>query len=133
MTQRARAGPVTSAIRVVVIDDDEFEREYLVELLAAAGFNVSSLPSVIGVTNHLVQEHVQVVVLDIMMPTIRGDKLAALLRKHAALPNLGVVLVSSMPEAEVAPLMAQAKVDAFVAKANVRAELAAVINDIANR
>jgi CheY-like chemotaxis protein len=120
-------------IRVVVIDDDDFEREFLVDLLRTAGFDVSSLPSVFGVTNHLINEQVQVVVLDVMMPSIRGDKLAALLRKNPALPKLGVILISSLPEAEVAPLMAEADVDAFVSKAQVRTDLASTITAIASR
>lgn len=134
MTHRTKqAVSRNSSTRVVVIDDDDFEREFLVELLRRAGFNVSAMSSVIGVTNHLVQEHVQVVVLDVMMPTIRGDRLAQLLRKSPALPKLGVVLVSSLTEAEVAPLIADANVDAFVSKAHVRTDLASVISGIANR
>jgi CheY-like chemotaxis protein len=113
--------------RVVVIDDDEFEREFVVDLLRKAGFNVSSLPSMIGVTNHLIERRVSLVVLDVMMPTIRGDKLATLLRKNPALPHLGVVMISGLPEHEVAPLMAQVEVDAFVSKANLRAELASTV------
>jgi|SRR5882724_13114493 len=128
MSFRAHSATLRASVRVVVIDDDEFEREFLVDVLRTEGFDVSSLPSVIGVTNHLVQEHVQVVVLDVMMPTIRGDKLAALLRRNGNLAKLRVVLVSSLPEAEVAPLMAQARVDAFVAKAHVRTDLAAAIS-----
>jgi CheY-like chemotaxis protein len=127
---KPRAAQRSAPIRVVVIDDDDFEREFLVDLLRTAGFDVSSLSSVFGVTNHLVNENVEVVVLDVMMPSIRGDKLAALFRKNPALPNLRVVLVSSLPEAEVAPLMAQVQVDAFVAKANVRSELAGVIASV---
>lgn len=119
-----------AAVRVVVIDDDDFEREFLVDLLRQAGFNVSALPSVFGVTNHLVQEQVQVVVLDVMMPTIRGDKLAALLRKSGALPNLRVVLVSSLPEGELHDLMLAAQVDAFVSKANVRTDLARIVGSV---
>jgi CheY-like chemotaxis protein len=113
--------------RVVVIDDDEFEREFVVDLLGKAGFKVSSLPSMIGVTNHLIDRRISVVVLDVMMPTIRGDKLATLLRKNPALRHLGVVMISGLPEHEVAPLMAQVEVDAFVSKANLRAELAATV------
>lgn len=115
------------AVRVMVIDDDDFEREFLVDLLRKAGFDVSTLPSVFGVTNHLINKNVEVVVLDVMMPSLRGDKLATLLRKNPALPKLGVVLVSSLPEDEIAPLMAQVRVDAFVSKADVRTELANVI------
>ncbi len=122
-----------AALRVVVIDDDDFEREFLVDLLRGAGFNVSALPSVFGVTNHLVQEEVQVVVLDVMMPSIRGDKLAALLRKSGALPNLRVVLVSSLPEAELQDMMMTAQVDAFVSKAQVRTDLARVVAAVVNR
>ena len=122
-----------AALRVVVIDDDDFEREFLVDLLRTAGFNVSALPSVFGVTNHLVQEQVQVVVLDVMMPTIRGDKLAALLRKSGALPNLRVVLVSSLDEAELREMMMSALVDAFVSKSQVRTYLARVVASVANR
>jgi len=118
------------SVRVVVIDDDEFEREFLVDLLRNAGFDVSSLSSVFGVTNHLINEGVEVVVLDVMMPSIRGDKLAALFRKNPALPDLRVVLVSSLPEAEIAALMEQVQVDAFVAKANVRSDLAGVIASV---
>jgi PleD family two-component response regulator len=124
---KARAMRRTTPARVVVIDDDDFEREYLVDLLRTAGFDVSSLSSVFGVTNHLINENVEVVVLDVMMPSIRGDKLAALFRKNPALPKLRVVLVSSLPEAEVAPLMLEVQVDAFVSKANVRSELPGVI------
>lgn len=129
MSRRGASEP--GPIRVVVIDDDDFEREYLVDLLRKAGFDVSSLCSVFGVTNHLVHERAQVVVLDVMMPSIRGDKLAALLRRNPALPRLAVVLISGLPEVELAPILAQVQFDAFVAKANVRKELVATIHGLA--
>jgi PleD family two-component response regulator len=134
MTTRAKPASNKPGIRVVIIDDDDFEREFVVDLLKAAGqFNVSSMSSVFGLTNHLINEQVEVVVLDVMMPSIRGDKLATLLRKSPALANLGVVLISSLPEDELAPLMAEVEVDAFVPKANLRSELAAVIRSVAAR
>ena len=132
MSPRVRQAPGKSAVRVVIIDDDDFEREFLVDLLRmAGGFNVSSMGSVFGLTNHLINEHVEVVVLDVMMPSIRGDKLAALLRKNPALASLGVVLISSQPEAELTQLMVEVQVDAFVSKANVRTELASVVRSAA--
>ena len=134
MTTRAKTASNKPGIRVVIIDDDDFEREFVVDLLKTAGqFNVSSMSSVFGLTNHLINEHVEVVVLDVMMPSIRGDKLATLLRKSPALAKLGVVLISSLPETELAPLMAEVEVDAFVPKANLRADLASVIRTVAAR
>ena len=134
MSARVKPPSNKPGIRVVIIDDDDFEREFVVDLLKTAGqFNVSSMSSVFGLTNHLINEQVEVVVLDVMMPSIRGDKLATLLRKSPALANLGVVLISSLPEAELAPLMAEVEVDAFVSKANLRADLASVIRSVAAR
>ncbi len=134
MSSRLTQAPGRLLIRVVIIDDDDFEREFLVDLLQrAGGFNVSSLGSVFGLTNHLIHERVDVVILDVMMPSIRGDKLAALLRKNPALASLGVVLISSLPEAELAPLMVEVQVDAFVSKANVRTDLASVVRGLAAR
>jgi CheY-like chemotaxis protein len=134
VSSRAKPAAGKSTIRVVIIDDDDFEREFVVDLLrSAGGFNVSSMGSVFGLTNHLINEHVEVVVLDVMMPSIRGDKLAALLRKNPALASLGVVLISALPEAELTQLMVEVQVDAFVAKANLRTELVSVIRGIATR
>src|SRR6184192_2736045 len=102
MSSRVKPVPGKALIRVVIIDDDDFEREFLVNLLReAGGFEVSGMGSVFGLTNHLVNDRVDVVILDVMMPSIRGAKLAALLRKNPALASLGVVLISSLPETEL--------------------------------
>jgi PleD family two-component response regulator len=122
-----------AATRVVVIDDDDFEREFLTHILVKAGFDATGLPSVIGVTNQIVRDKVQVVVIDVMMPTIRGDKLATLLRKNSALANIGVVMVSSLSESEFAAITEKLHVDAFVSKANVRTELAPAVLRAASR
>ena len=81
-------------LRVLVIDDDDISREMMVDLLRGDGHLVWDLPSPIGATKHIVTEEVQVVVIDIMMPSMRGDKLAALLSRNPKLKELGVVLVS---------------------------------------
>lgn len=110
--------------RVLVIDDDDIAREFLANILRRAGFTVSELPSTIGVTNQIVRDEIHVVVIDIMMPTIRGDKLAQLLRRNAQLSNLGVVLVSGSPREEVDHLLREVRADAFVGKDEARTALA---------
>ena len=110
-------------IRVLVIDDDELAREYLCEVLRFDGFTVFDLPSTIGVTNTIVRENISVVVLDVMMPTMRGDKLATLLRKKTQLSHLGVVLVSSCERSELDAMAIDVHADAVVSKADVREQL----------
>lgn len=131
MTKRGPLRP--HEVRVLVIDDDELARGFLADVLRSAGFVVSDSDSTIGVTNKILREHIHVVVLDVMMPTIRGDRLATLLRKNAALSELGVVLVSSHPPDELAQLASEVGAEAVVGKHEVRTKLARVVMEAANR
>jgi CheY-like chemotaxis protein len=107
-------------ISVLVIDDDEIAREFLCDVLRRAGFLVEDSAQAIGITNKIVRDRFQVVVLDIMMPTIRGDKLATLLRKNAHLQDLGVVMVSGAPPLELEQLVGAADAQGVISKADAR-------------
>ena len=110
-------------INVLVIDDDEIAREFLCDVLRRFGFVVEDLPSTIGVTNKIVRDKYHVVVLDVMMPAIRGDKLAGLLRKNPHLQGLGVVMVSSASVAELGQLAEGVDPTAVISKADARTKL----------
>lgn len=114
-------------ISVLVIDDDEIAREYLCDVLRRAGFVVEDTSSTIGVTNKLVRDQFQVVVLDVMMPAIRGDKLAGLLRKNPHLRELGVVMVSGAPRAEIEQLVHELDPGDVINKGEARAKLAEAV------
>jgi CheY-like chemotaxis protein len=114
-------------IHVLVIDDDEIAREFLCDVLRRAGYIVDDLPSTIGVTNKIVRDKYHVVVLDVMMPAIRGDKLAGLLRKNPHLQGLGVVMVSGAPRTELAQLVEDIDPDDVISKADARAKLPAAV------
>src|SRR5262245_62128349 len=111
-------------INVLVIDDDEIAREYLCDVLRRAGFPVEDTSSTIGITNKLVRDHFRVVVLDIMMPAIRGDKLAGLLKKNPHLQGLGIVLVSGAPKAEIEQLVHELDGAVVINKGEARTKLA---------
>jgi CheY-like chemotaxis protein len=112
---RAAGGP----LRVLVIDDDDIARTAMVELLAGAGYQVSHLPSPIGATHKLLQEQIDVVVLDVMMSSLRGDKLATLLRKNPRLQQLGVVLVTGALPDEIKDVADQLMAHAVLDKARL--------------
>src|SRR5688572_6479421 len=96
--------PSAPELRVLVIDDDDVARAVIVDVLQQDGHLVTSLPSPIGATKHIVDQQVNVVVLDLMMPSMRGDKLANLLGRNPKLKNLGVVLVTSARLEDVSAL-----------------------------
>ena len=117
-SRRSREGGNEGTRResVLVIDDSEIARCQMVEVLTAAGMSVVELPSAIGATMAILNNNVSVVVLDLYMPGINGDKLAGLFRNNARLRAIGVVLVTGASEAEVARVAAAGEVDAFVSK-----------------
>jgi CheY-like chemotaxis protein len=112
--------------RVLVIDDDEIVRELMCELLREGGCEVFDAGSPIGVTKTIVQRHIEIVVLDVMMPDISGDKLAKLLRNNPRLRQLTIVLVTSGKRDDLERLASDVAADSVVAKSDIRGELAQV-------
>ncbi len=113
--------------RVLVVDDDDVARETMVELLLNAGHQVFGLPSPIGATKHILDGDIEVVVLDVMMPSIRGDKLAVLLGRNPRLRHLGVILVTGAPLAEVDVVAGAVRASAVVEKSAVHTDLDAAV------
>lgn len=114
-------------IRVLVIDDDDVARELLMSTLERGGHTVFDLPSAIGATRMIAEHQIDVVVVDVMLPDISGDKLARLLRQNPRGSKLGIVLVSSRPLHELTPLAAAADADAVVQKGQIRTHLVTTV------
>lgn len=102
---------------VLVIDDSDIARATMVRSLTQAGLEVLDLPSPIGATRSIVRHHVQLVVIDINMPSMRGDKLAALFRNNDRLRELKLVLVSGTEPERLAQLAEEVGADGVVSKA----------------
>jgi PleD family two-component response regulator len=113
---------------VLVIDDSEIARAKMVELLSAAGMKVTSRASPIGATRAIMSSDITVVVIDVLMPGMRGDRLAALFRGNPRLASLGVVLVSGESDSELNRLRGEVGADAVVSKTNLKDLAAAVVH-----
>jgi CheY-like chemotaxis protein len=133
MTSHLPHGAGVGPLRILVIDDDDVSREVIVAHLADAGHHVTGLPSPIGATKNIVEARIQVVVLDVMMPSMRGDKLAALLSRNPKLKSLGVVLITGAPASELHSLAAEVKAAAVVSKSALVEQLLPAIYRAARR
>lgn len=137
MTLRSSRGhtgaPSPPGLRVLVIDDDDVARDVIVDVLQQDGHQVTSLPSPIGATKHIVDQHVHVVVLDVMMPSMRGDKLASLLGRNPKLKHLGVVLVTSARLEDVSALTETMASVAVVSKSGLHEELCPAVRRAAKQ
>lgn len=119
----------SAAIHVLVIDDSDIAREQMADRLKQVGFRVSMLASPIGATRVIAEQAIDVVVIDVQMPSIRGDRLAALFKGNRRFAALGVILVTGANETELSQLGALAKADAVLSKARLD-RLADTVRDV---
>jgi CheY-like chemotaxis protein len=109
--------------RALVIDDDEIARELVVSILQDGGYETFELSSPIGATQIISREKIELLILDIMMPGLSGDKLAKMLRANPRLGRIGIVLVSSCDLAHLQEIAASVRADAVVLKPEIRQKL----------
>jgi CheY-like chemotaxis protein len=119
--------------RALLIDDDDIAREFLASLLRDAGHQVFELPSPIGATRTILNEKIEVVILDVFMPEMDGDKFAKMLRTNPRLTGIAIVLVSTCEPEELVEIAARVKADAVVSKAEARTKLADAVFRVALR
>lgn len=122
-----------SSRRVLVIDDSDLARSAMAKLLRDARFEVFEQGTPIGATRLVLREGISVVVIDVNMPAMRGDKLAALFRENPRFERIGLVLISSEPEHELRRLGKEAGADAVVQKSAMTAELVPVVQRLSAR
>src|SRR5215471_16916261 len=114
-------------MKVLVVDDDATARERLSSELTQAGFEALSLPSPIGVTRFVQEQNIDVVIIDVLMPSLRGDRLAKLLRGNPKFAKLVVVLVSGESDLELQQLSSAVGADAVISKGGIRGNLAGTV------
>jgi CheY-like chemotaxis protein len=112
---------------VLVIDDNDVDREAIAECLRAVGLVVHDLPSPIGATRKARELNVGVVVIDQNLPAMDGSRLAALFRGNPQMRSIRLVLVSGNDASMMAEITRQAQADAFVSKRDIQRELAKTV------
>ncbi|MGK3982644.1 response regulator [Sorangium sp. So ce136] len=117
---------------VLVIDDSEIAREEVSRVLRDAGWQVVALPSPIGATQAIVRHQARVVIVDVFMPTLRGDRLLTLFRKNPRLGHLCVILMSGHSERELERLRTEAQADAVISKRDLH-RLPAIVRWLASK
>jgi CheY-like chemotaxis protein len=122
-----------STMKALVIDDDDIARELIVSELQRGGYETFDLPSPIGATQAILDRSIEIVVLDLMMPALSGDKLAKMLRSNARLRDLTIVLVSSCDVDQLRGLASSVKANAVVSKHEIRTRLLPALSALFRR
>lgn len=101
---------------LLVVDDEEENRQLLVSLLHSQGYSVITAPDGPTAIEDVQSGQVGLVLLDVMMPRMDGIEVCTLIRRDLKLPSLPVVFVTSLSDRESRVRAKEAGADDFLVK-----------------
>jgi CheY-like chemotaxis protein len=105
--------------KILIIDDDDRHLLTARELLEEEGYLVVTHNTGFGATNLIRSLSPDLVLLDVNMPALSGDKLAAVIKSRVATENIPVVFFSSNDEDSLRKSVHQAKASGYICKGNI--------------
>jgi CheY-like chemotaxis protein len=101
--------------KILLVDDSEIVREMVRLTLGGHGYTVVTLDGPFGFSRALLDEKPDLVLMDVSMPALRGDRLAEVAQR-SALHSCPIVLFSTHPDEELAKLVEASGVTGFIRK-----------------
>lgn len=104
-------------MKVLVVDDSEIVLEKATEALTSRGYEVSTAVSAASADAYIYGDcRPDIIILDVMMPLLDGDKKARMLKDDILTREIPVLLLSSKNEEELALLTAESGADGYIRK-----------------
>ncbi len=117
-----------SAVHVLVVDDNDLQREVVVDALASGGYDVVAAATGAEALRAARARAPDVLVLDLMLPDTDGATVLAELRSDPALESVRVILTTGVHSSDVRRLL---RADAALFKPFGMQELLAAIEALA--
>ncbi len=105
LTLRMTSSLGARKMKVLVIDDDPIVLEVTRERLARAGYDVLVREESLGTTQVVREEQPDVLLLDLLMPALNGERIAALLKGNERTRHVTLILHSSKSQDELNALV----------------------------
>ena len=112
----AEEAQVATSNRVLIIDDHEGARRRLREALTAHGYAVQACADLPEVEQLMVRWEPDVVLADVVLKGVPGDQICRQLKARMSGRLVPIILVSSLPEAELQARAERAGADAYFRK-----------------
>jgi PleD family two-component response regulator len=109
---------------LVILDDNASSRELVEHVFGRRGWRVVMLDSPFTLAEVMNTERPDVVLVDVEMPAVSGDKVVEVVRKHSRLFQCPLVLYSGLPETDLATLAMKSGAAGYIPKIVVGSELA---------
>jgi two-component system, OmpR family, alkaline phosphatase synthesis response regulator PhoP len=103
--------------KILVVDDSEIVLTMAREALEGAGFQVLSAAST-SEADPLISGETRpdLIILDVMLPTLDGDKKAKMLKAAERTRDIPILLISSKPEDELRRRVKESGADGYIRK-----------------
>jgi PleD family two-component response regulator len=105
--------------KIFVVDDDEKHLLTTREILELAGYEVVVHNSPFRSSEVIKAVSPDLILLDVNMPALSGDRLCSLLKGHSAAKNLPILLYSSNDEDSLRRSVAEFGADGYVCKGDI--------------
>ena len=115
-------------IRVFLVDDSPIVTNLVSGYLTGRGFSVSTFNSPFGVTNKMKEVKPQVILMDLGLPGLRGDKLIDLCKKEKESCDCRIILFSSTDDQEMKDLVEKGVAHDYFVKGGALKELEDKVN-----
>ncbi len=119
-----------STPKILIADDNETELGVIRIVLEAEGFEVAAMDSLFELSIEIKRHRPDVIVLDVMMPGLSGDRAARILKHYEFSRGIPVILHSSKSEDKLAALAKEADAQGFVSKTGDFAKLVSEIRRV---
>ncbi len=116
------------AKKIFIIDDSPTVRMAARLALERAGFEVIEEDNPVVVSLRVGREKPDLVLLDVQMPLLQGDRVAKLLQPSKRATK--IILYSTLPEAELSRMVTETGVHGYIHKTNDPSGLAAQVRRI---
>ena len=116
--------------RILIVDDDHAHLDSTKGILEAEGYEVMTHDQPFGSTSAILQYRPDLVLLDVNMPGLSGEKLAEVYRANAKTRNARVMLYSSNDEDSLRAASRRLQLDGYICKGNpatLRLRVAAIL------
>lgn len=116
--------------KILIIDDDQAHLDSARGILEAEGYEVFTHNQPFGATNAVIRLQPDLVLLDVNMPALSGDRLAEVMRANAHTRNVKVALHSSNDEDHLRTTARRLGLDGYICKgspATLRRKVAGLV------
>lgn len=103
------------SMSILIVDDDRLTREKVKAMLIEQGFVARSTDDWAEITKIVASEKVDLILMDVEMPHLRGDKIASIILKRIENPPR-IFLHSSLSEVELAEKVQEIGAHGYIPK-----------------